>query len=103
MFDPKKHNDKYRRIQEYKYAIEHNQITEEIVKKKLEYRKRLEEMKRKLEKNQILESPRTLQNDIELNEIERDLIRYFRKLNKNEQEYFYHAIACKVLEKEWEQ
>ncbi len=102
MFDPKKHSDKYRKIHEYKYAVEHNRITEEIVKNKLEYRKRLEEMKRKLDKNQSLEFHQVKQSDIELSETERDLIRYFRKLNKNEQEYFYHTIACKALEKEWE-
>ncbi len=97
MFDPKNHFDKYIKINNYKYALEHENDAVNIVKKKLEMKEQLKRLKEKLEKEK--EKPKNPERIETKNETEKKLLEYFRQLSKEEQEYFYHKMALKALEK----
>ena len=97
MFDPKNHFDKYIKINNYKYALEHENEAVNIVKKKLEMKEQLKKLKEKLEREkEKSKDPETIETK---NKTEKKLLEYFRQLSKEEQEYFYHNIALKALEK----
>jgi len=103
-----KHLDSYKRREEYKYAVENEEKSIDIIKQKIKHKQKLLEIKRKIEQER-LKKAKTAEKDqkekspppsLELNNQERELIESLRALSKKKQEYFFHLIKLKIIEEE---